>query len=171
MKHFVIGTIILISSVIATVMLVANGVPSNLAKGIFLGLALIGGSLQAYAFYQAWQEHKRINRDFELERARTQNILRSLTGRTIALLLACVVVFSTVSCTAPTKTISGVTYSDYGILNNDDKNPNVKYEPNWRNIVLAFIFFEIIVPPIYVFGYHMMKPVGAKPAVQGQAIP
>ena len=165
MKHFVIGMVILIFSALAMILLVTNGVPSILAKGIFLGLALIGGSLQAYAFYQAWQEHKRINRDFELERARTQNILRSLTGRTIALLLACVVVFSTVACSAPTKTINGTTYGDYGLPNQDDKNLNIKYEPNWWNIAMGVIFFEMIIPPIYVFGFHLFEPVGTKPAV------
>ena len=85
----------------------------------------------------------------------------------VALLIG-VLTFNTIACSAPTKTINGVTYSDYGLLNQDDKNPNVKYEPNWWNIAMGVIFFEMIVPPIYVFGFHLFEPVGPKPSVPGQ---
>ncbi len=72
---------------------------------------------------------------------------------------------------SPTKTINGTTYGDYGLLNQDDKNPNVRYEPNWRNLVLGVIFFEMVIPPIYVFSFYLFKPVGPIPSVPGQTVP
>src|SRR3989344_4339006 len=82
-------------------------------------------------------------------------------------LLVGVLVFNATACSAPTKTINGTTYSDYGLFNPDDKNPNVKYEPNWWNVAMGVIFFEMIIPPIYVFGFHLFEPVGPKSATHG----
>ncbi len=75
-----------------------------------------------------------------------------------------VFLLSATGCTAPTKTINGVEYRDYGVLDQTQEyNPNIRYEPNWWNIVVAVVFFELLfIPPIYVFGFHLMKPVGVK---------
>lgn len=94
-----------------------------------------------------------------------------MARRVISLFLACFLMVQTTACTAPTKQIGGVEYRDYGILNSDEaKNPNIRYEPNWWNIVVAVFFFEMIIPPIYVFGFHLMKPVGPRTGVPGQEI-
>lgn len=83
--------------------------------------------------------------------------------RLVTLTLVVVLLTSLTGCEARTKTINNVTYRDYGVFNQDDnKNPNIQYEPNWWNIVIGIVFFELIVPPIYVFGFHMMEPVGPK---------
>lgn len=89
----------------------------------------------------------------------------------IVVLLIGVLAFNTVACSAPTKTINGITYSDYGLLNPDDKNPNVKYEPNWRNVAIGIILFPLIVSTVYVFGFHLFKPVGPKLSNPGQVFP
>ncbi|OGN01012.1 MAG: hypothetical protein A3G51_00005 [Candidatus Yanofskybacteria bacterium RIFCSPLOWO2_12_FULL_43_11b] len=85
----------------------------------------------------------------------------------IVVLLVGSLAFNAVACSAPTKTINGTTYSDYGLFNLDDKNPNIKYEPNWWNVAMGVIFFEMIIPPIYVFGFHLFEPVGPKSATPG----
>lgn len=71
-------------------------------------------------------------------------------------------------CTAPSLTTNGKTYADYGILNqHQNYDPGVRYEPNWSNIVVGVLFFELLfLPPIYVFGFHLMQPVGLKQEAQ-----
>ncbi len=86
----------------------------------------------------------------------------------LAFLLISAIVLQTSACSAPTKVIHGVEYSDYGLLNEDNKNPDVQYEPNWWNIFVAVIFSETIIVPIYVAGYHLFEPVGPKPSIPGQ---
>ena len=67
------------------------------------------------------------------------------------------------ACNAPTMEVHNKVYKDYGLINQDqNKDPNIIYGPNWRNIVLAVVFFEMIIPPIYVVGFHYMKPIGVK---------
>jgi len=81
----------------------------------------------------------------------------------IAKLVAVGVLASTLTaCNAPTMYVHGTVYQDYGMLDQDRQDPKIIYEPNWRNIVLGCIFFETIFAPIYVFGFHCMKPVGVK---------
>ncbi len=167
MKYFVIGSIVLILAIPISGLFLMNGLSVNIAKAIALILIAIGGSFQVGAFWKAWQDHQKINTAFELECIRTQAILRGLGRKIVAAVIIGILTFNTVACSAPTKTIGGTTYSDYGLFNPDDKNPNVKYEPNWWNIAMGVIFFEMIVPPIYVFGFHLFKPVGPKPAISG----
>lgn len=88
--------------------------------------------------------------------------------RLLVVLLIGTVILSSVGCTAPTKEVNGVTYQDYGLFNPDDRNPKVRYEPNWANIIIAVVFFELIIPPLYVLGWHLYKPVGPAPATAGQ---
>ena len=91
--------------------------------------------------------------------------------RITSLLIIIFLVFNFAACTAPTKTINGTIYRDYGILNTEDKNPNIQYEPNWTNIFLGVIFFEMIIPPIYVFGFHLFEPIGPRSPNPGQVYP
>jgi hypothetical protein len=82
--------------------------------------------------------------------------------RLVTLTLVVVLLTSLTGCTAPTKTINNVTYSDYGLLTTDDRNPDIQYEPNWWNIVVGVIFCELIIPPIYVFGFHLTAFLGQR---------
>jgi hypothetical protein len=67
-----------------------------------------------------------------------------------------------VSC-AKEKTINGVTYRPYGILNADtQKNPNIEYEVSGWAVFSGVIFVETIIVPFYTFGYNLWEPVGLK---------
>jgi hypothetical protein len=69
------------------------------------------------------------------------------------------------------KTIDNVEYSTYGLLNQDDnKNPNIKYEVIWGNVVWGFFLCETIVAPIYFFGFSLFEPVGKKTNIIGQVV-
>lgn len=75
---------------------------------------------------------------------------------------------SIMGCDAPTIAVNGNTYRDYGIINqNQNYDPSIDYEPDWWNICLGVIFFESIIVPIYVFGFHFMEPVGVKNTSKG----
>lgn len=66
------------------------------------------------------------------------------------------------SC-ADNKTINGVTYRPYGLLNESTcKNDSVEYQISGEAFVVGIIFVELIVPPIYIFGYNFYEPVGLK---------
>lgn len=66
------------------------------------------------------------------------------------------------SC-ADNKTIDGVTYRPYGLLNESTcKNDSVQYEVSGWAVVSGVLFFEVIVPPIYVFGFNLYEPIGLK---------
>lgn len=91
-------------------------------------------------------------------------------GTIIFFFIVFVIIFSSIDM-SPTKVIDGVEYSDYGFFNESDKkNPNIQYEPNMTNIVIGAVFFETGVAPFYVFGYHLMEPVGPKPKIPGQVV-
>ena len=69
-----------------------------------------------------------------------------------------------VSC-AEDKTIDGVTYRPYGLLNEDtQKNPNINYEVSGWAVFSGIVFSETIIVPIYTFGYNLFEPVGIKSA-------
>ncbi|HWY36182.1 MAG TPA: hypothetical protein VNX68_16170 [Nitrosopumilaceae archaeon] len=69
------------------------------------------------------------------------------------------------ACEPSTYTIDGNTYQDYGLLNqNQNQDTSMEYEPEWGNIIIGSIFFETIIAPIYVFGFHCMGPVRKKHA-------
>jgi len=59
------------------------------------------------------------------------------------------------------KTIDGVTYGTYGLLNEGSKrNENIEYEVIWGNVVWSVILIETIVAPIYFLGFSLFEPVG-----------
>ena len=78
----------------------------------------------------------------------------------IIFLFICLFCFN--GCTRGDNTIHGKEYTSYGLLNMDEKDPKVKYEPMWMNMFVGVIFSELIIPPIYVFGFHCMEPVAMK---------
>ncbi len=70
---------------------------------------------------------------------------------------------------ASTKTIDGVEYDTYGLLNEDEKrNPDVQYEIVWGNVFWGFLLCETLIAPVYFFGYSIKEPVGPKVHVKGQ---
>ena len=75
------------------------------------------------------------------------------------LLILLIVVILFPSC-ADKKTIRGVTYEPYGLVNEDAiKNDSIYYEIDVASVVVGVIFVELIVPPIYVAAYELYEPV------------
>lgn len=73
---------------------------------------------------------------------------------TIAMLMA--------SC-ANNKTIDGVTYRPYGMINEDlCKNDSIQYSVSGWAVCSGIIFCEMIVPSVYTFGYNLWEPIGKK---------
>jgi len=70
-----------------------------------------------------------------------------------------------ISSCADNKTIDGVTYRPYGLLNeNECKNDSIRYEVSGWAVFSGIFFCELIVPPIYTFGYNLWEPVDKKVA-------
>jgi hypothetical protein len=66
------------------------------------------------------------------------------------------------SC-ADSKKIDGVTYRPYGLLNeNLHRNDSIEYQVSPWAVASGIIFCELIVPPIYTFGYNLYEPIGKK---------
>lgn len=77
----------------------------------------------------------------------------------ITLLLAMLLI---VSC-ADNKTIDGVEYRPYGLFNQEScKVDSIHYEVSGWAVASGVIFFEVIAPPIYVFGYNLFEPICKK---------
>lgn len=78
------------------------------------------------------------------------------------LFLALCLITILASC-ADEKTIDGVTYRPYGLLNEGScKNDSIEYEISGWAIGSGIIFSELIAPPIYTFGYNLWEPIGKK---------
>ena len=63
----------------------------------------------------------------------------------------------------PINTEQGVktyVFKQYGLLNTDQKNPNVEYQIVIGNIICSVIFFETIVVPIVLLGFYLYEPIG-----------
>ncbi len=67
------------------------------------------------------------------------------------------------------KTINGVTYLPYGLLNQEEnKNPAITYEVPIENLIVGALLCETIIIPIYIVGWDLYEPVAVKPPVKGQ---
>jgi len=60
------------------------------------------------------------------------------------------------------KTIDGVTYDTYGILNINKKADNIKYETITGNVIWSVLLFETIVAPVYFLGFSLYEPIEKK---------
>jgi hypothetical protein len=61
------------------------------------------------------------------------------------------------------KTIDGVTYRPYGLLNEETcKNDSIQYQISGIAVISSIIFVELIIPPVYTFGYNLYEPVCKK---------
>jgi hypothetical protein len=66
------------------------------------------------------------------------------------------------ACADP-KVINGTTYQPYGIANEEaHKNPNIVYQVDKTSVILAVIFCETLIIPVYVVGWSLYEPVGPK---------
>lgn len=76
----------------------------------------------------------------------------------LTILCASIVLLS--SC-ADSKVIDGVKYRPYGLLNEDIcKNDSIRYQISPWAVCSGIVFCEMIIPPIYVFGYNLYEPIG-----------
>ena len=83
--------------------------------------------------------------------------------KTITSILIVAILALSFSGCADRKTVNGVTYETYGLLNSNDKeNPNIQYELSIGNIVWGIILIETVIAPIYFFGFSLWEPVGPK---------
>lgn len=79
----------------------------------------------------------------------------------IAFFLLCTWVFNKCACAQP-KTINGVKYKPYGLLNeNSRRNPNIRYRARLGPTVTGVVLSETIVVPAYIFLYNYWEPVEA----------
>ena len=61
---------------------------------------------------------------------------------------------------AESKSINNKVIPPYGLFNEQaEKVPGVVYEISAPNIIVAIIFCETIVVPVYIFGWNMYQPV------------
>jgi hypothetical protein len=87
----------------------------------------------------------------------------------IALTVAASMLLS--ACGASEKTIDGIRYGTYGLVNEKEmRNPNIKYEMSGWSIFWSVLLVETVIAPIYIIGWDLFEPVGKKDpnAVQGQ---
>jgi len=78
------------------------------------------------------------------------------------LLLAICLVLVLASC-ADEKTIDGITYRPYGLLNQETcKNDSIQYEISGWAVFSGILFCEFIAPPVYTFGFNLWEPIGKK---------
>jgi len=57
-------------------------------------------------------------------------------------------------------TIDGKHYQTYGIANMEtQKDPNVLYEISAGSVIVAILFSETIIIPVYVVGWDLWQPV------------
>jgi len=87
----------------------------------------------------------------------------------LALILASTLALS--ACGADEKTIEGITYGTYGIVNKEEmRNPSIQYEISGWSIFWSIVFCETIIAPVYFIGWDLYQPVAKKDAnwVPGQ---
>jgi hypothetical protein len=83
------------------------------------------------------------------------------TMKKLMCLLLALSFFISVSGCGQTKTIDGIEYDTYGLLNeNEKRNPDIAYEVIWGNVFWGCLFLETIVAPVYFFGFSLFEPVG-----------
>lgn len=88
-------------------------------------------------------------------------------AKTTSGVVAAVVIAALLSGCAHPKTINGVEYQPYGLMNEGDrKDPSVRYEVPFGNIFWACVGVETIFLPVYIIGWDLYAPVSKKPAAK-----
>lgn len=79
------------------------------------------------------------------------------------LVLAVVSCLALTACGADDKTIEGIKYGTYGVVNfGEMRNPNIQYEISGWSIFWSILFSETVVVPIYFIGWDLYEPVNKK---------
>lgn len=55
-----------------------------------------------------------------------------------------------------------VEVKQYGLFNFKSKSPFVEYRLNWENLIIACVFYESVVAPIYIVGFYLFEPLKLK---------
>ena len=66
--------------------------------------------------------------------------------------------FTCISC-ADSKIIDGKFVEPYGLLNQDEKNPDIHYRIVQGNVIWSVILCETLVMPVYFVGFSLYEPV------------
>lgn len=74
------------------------------------------------------------------------------------LLLVICICFFMIGC-GNARTFNGRYCDTYGLFNKEDKCENVRYKLIVGNLFWAIVFSEIIIVPIYFFGFSLFEPV------------
>jgi len=85
--------------------------------------------------------------------------------RFIAIVVGLMFVFVVTAC-GSNKVINGKEYKTVGLLStliDDGKQPGIKYDIIWGNVVWGVLLFASVVAPIYFFGFSCAEPVGELP--------
>lgn len=79
----------------------------------------------------------------------------------LAVALLIILSMCTLSSCADHKTINGVKYRPYGIINEgSEHNPDIYYEVSGWAVFSGIMFSEcLLIPTIYTFGYNLWEPV------------
>lgn len=63
------------------------------------------------------------------------------------------------------KTIDGKSYPVFGVANMEtQKDPDVLYEISAGSVIIAIIFSETVIIPVYVIGWDLWEPVRKREA-------
>ena len=63
-------------------------------------------------------------------------------------------------CAGPITRSDNTVVKPYGIFNEDSRKvPGVKYEVSLGSVVVAIIFSETIIIPVYVVGWDLFQPI------------
>ena len=80
-----------------------------------------------------------------------------------AMFTICCVFIMTVSGCNNNKVINGKVCQTYGFANQSENiDPDVVYELSTGSIIVAVIFSETIIIPLYIAGWDLFQPVGPK---------
>jgi ABC-type oligopeptide transport system substrate-binding subunit len=82
--------------------------------------------------------------------------------KVISLLLCVSLLACTMTGCAHSSNINGKTVVPYGIMNSNDKDPNVQYQVSVGNVFWAIVLMEFVFPPVIIFGWFVYEPIGAK---------
>lgn len=83
--------------------------------------------------------------------------------------MSCALLVVALSSCANSKKIDGITYESYGIFNDEKKNPKIKYNIVWGNVLWSVILSETIIAPVYFIGFSISKPTCRMPEHVGEA--
>jgi len=54
------------------------------------------------------------------------------------------------------------TYVQYGLFDENKRNPNIEYEVSIGNFIWGVLLCETVIAPIIIFGWYLYEPVGPK---------